>query len=134
MKNNTPGPLERLALLPARDRKNYCEMCGKRDTSARLEPGFTPDGQAKTLCAQCRLGSAEILSDQRAALLDAIKRMTANLIEAHMEEFEDCHGGDVNHTGEAPEDCSYCKDIAKSRELLKAAGRDVAALTPEVEP
>jgi hypothetical protein len=39
------------------------------------------------------------------------------------------HAGDADHDGEAPEACSYCRDIAAARELLRAAGRDVSALT-----
>lgn len=78
--------------------------------------------------------AANINTPRQYALMDMLDRMTANLIESHLAEFEDCHGGDVDHTGEAPEDCSYCKDIAEARELLSDAGRDVSHLTPpEVE-
>ena len=55
---------------------------------------------------------------------------TSNLIESHMEELESNHCGDADHDGEAPEICSYCFDIQEAREILRAAGLDVEALTP----
>jgi hypothetical protein len=62
--------------------------------------------------------------------LDLLEQMTANLIESHQSEFEDGHGGDADHDGEAPEACSYCRDIVEARMFLAEAGRDVSALTP----
>lgn len=66
-------------------------------------------------------------------LTEALEQMVANLIEAHASEFEDGHAGDADHDGEAPEACSYCKDIAEARELLLAAGHDISAITPQTE-
>jgi hypothetical protein len=63
---------------------------------------------------------------------DALLEMTAHLIETHMESGEyDGHGGDADHDGEAPEACSYCESIQKSRELLRGLGVDVSAIEPE---
>jgi len=76
---NKPGPLESYPTLA------YCEMCGARDYKkqgsvvaghaglAGLEPAFDPSGQPKTLCRDCRIGSAELLADVRADLLAACK-------------------------------------------------------------
>jgi len=60
--NAGPGPLESLKL------KNYCEMCGatnRKKGAAPLEPAFDPGGKPKTLCRECRMGSAEVLDTQR---------------------------------------------------------------------
>jgi hypothetical protein len=62
--NGQPGPLESLVL------KDYCEMCGVTALAAGrvgvlLEPAFDPSGQPKTLCQDCRIGSAELLADRR---------------------------------------------------------------------
>jgi hypothetical protein len=46
------GPLESLKL------KDHCEMCGHKKL---LEPAFNPSRQAKILCQDCRIGSAELL-------------------------------------------------------------------------
>ena len=76
---NKPGPLESYPLFP------HCEMCGASDYKkqgsvvagasglAGLEPAFNPSGHPMTLCRDCRMGSAEILADQRTALLEACK-------------------------------------------------------------
>ena len=56
------GPLESLKL------KSSCEMCGatNRQKAAKpLEPAFDPSGQPKTLCRECRIGSAEVLDTKR---------------------------------------------------------------------
>jgi hypothetical protein len=56
------GPLESLKL------KTRCEMCGatnRNKGAAPLEPAFDPSGQAKTLCCNCRIGSAELLAHPR---------------------------------------------------------------------
>lgn len=58
-------------------------------------------------------------------------KMTANLVESHIEELTNNHGGDADHEGEAPESCSYCRDIRDARELLRLAGEDVTAITPK---
>ena len=50
---------------------------------------------------------------------EMLERMTANLIEAHMDEYGD------NHC------CSYCRDTQEAREMLAGLGCDVSALTPE---
>lgn len=60
--------------------------------------------------------------------LDLLDRMVANLIETHASELADCHAGDADLPGEAPEACSYCADIVEARELLAAAGRDTEHL------
>jgi len=74
-----PGPLESYPLFP------HCEMCGASDYKkqgsvvaghaglAGLEPAFNPSGHPMTLCRDCRIGSAELLADQRTALLEACK-------------------------------------------------------------
>lgn len=79
-----PGPLESLTL------KDHCEMCGRTEEiyglRAKLEAAFDPDDQPKTLCYECRIGSAELLYDSRAALLTACQslrdRWEGNLSEA----------------------------------------------------
>ena len=53
------GPLESLKL------KTHCEMCeatNRNKGAAPLEPAFDPSGQARTLCRNCRIGSAELLA------------------------------------------------------------------------
>jgi hypothetical protein len=64
---NKPGPLES---LQARGLKDYCEMCGARSDAERdwFEPAFNPDGEPKTLCRDCRIGSSELLSAKREKL------------------------------------------------------------------
>ncbi len=62
--NGHLGPLE--SLVP----KDHCEMCGVTALAAGrvgvlLEPAFDPSGQPKTLCQDCRIGSAELLADRR---------------------------------------------------------------------
>jgi len=66
---NKPGPLESYPLFP------NCEMCGAKDFQRHpeLEPAFNPSGHPMTLCRDCRMGSAELLADQRTALLEACK-------------------------------------------------------------
>jgi hypothetical protein len=62
--NGQRGPLESLRL------QKHCQMCGAQDTatlSHRLEPAFDPSGQPKTLCRDCRIGSAELLADRRSS-------------------------------------------------------------------
>jgi len=56
------GPLESLKL------KSSCEMCGatnRRKEAKPLKPAFDPSGQPKTLCRECRIGSAELLESRR---------------------------------------------------------------------
>jgi hypothetical protein len=65
-----PGPLESLELEGLSD---YCEMCGaaerkpggSKTQDVGLEPAFNPSGQPKTLCRDCRIGSAELLANKR---------------------------------------------------------------------
>lgn len=65
-----PGPLESLERGGLAD---YCEMCGTRERKpggsktqdVGLEPAFDPSGQPKTLCQECRIGSAELLANKR---------------------------------------------------------------------
>lgn len=73
---NKPGPLESYKMA------EHCEMCGVsakhvsdvvRHRMMPLEPAFNPSGQPKTLCRDCRIGSAELLADVRANLLAACK-------------------------------------------------------------
>jgi hypothetical protein len=49
-----------------------------------------------------------------------IKQLIEYLKESHASELEDCHAGDVNHTGPAPEDCSYCLAIDQAEQFLAA--------------
>lgn len=66
---NKPGPLETL-LGRMRSAPStvlvcmHCQMCGA-DASHYLEPAFTPSGEAKILCQDCRIGSAELLERKR---------------------------------------------------------------------
>lgn len=59
-----PGPLQSYPIFP------QCQMCGAKEA---LEPAFNPSGAPMTLCRDCRIGSAELLGDQRTALLEACK-------------------------------------------------------------
>jgi hypothetical protein len=70
---NKPGPLESYKMA------GHCEMCGANDFQPHpeLEPAFNPSGQPKTLCRDCRIGSAELLADQRADLLEAATDLLA---------------------------------------------------------
>jgi hypothetical protein len=70
------GPLESLVL------KDHCEMCGHGNQHkgyAPLEAAFNPSGQAQTLCYHCRIGSAELLADQRAELLVQLKAIVVQI-------------------------------------------------------
>jgi hypothetical protein len=51
-------PLESLKV------KKHCEMCGA-GRKGMLEPAFDPSGKPKTLCRDCRIGSAELLAARR---------------------------------------------------------------------
>ena len=60
---NARGPaVVSLELLTLRGLNAVCEMCGHAD---RLEAAFDPSGNAKTLCYDCRIGSAELLQSKR---------------------------------------------------------------------
>ena len=64
---DAPGPLERHKLA------NYCEMCGVAHYRFRLEAGFDPSGQVKTLCAECRIGSAELREERLQTAVKALQ-------------------------------------------------------------
>jgi hypothetical protein len=82
---NKPGPLESHKMA------RHCEMCGASDYkkqgsviagahgSVGLEPAFNPSGQPKTLCRDCRIGSAEILANVRADLLVQLKALVVQI-------------------------------------------------------
>lgn len=59
------SPLQSLELV------DHCQMCG-RVHEARLEAAFDPGGEAKTLCWECRMGSAELLWAERGNLQEAL--------------------------------------------------------------
>jgi hypothetical protein len=63
-----------------------------------------------------------------ACALDLLASMTANLIESHQVEYETCHEGDADLAGEAPEACSYCKDIVGARGIEP---RETSCYPPE---
>jgi hypothetical protein len=67
---NKPGPLESYKMA------GHCEMCGASDFQPHpeLEPAFNPSGEPKTLCRDCRIGSAELLADVRAELLTVLRK------------------------------------------------------------
>lgn len=71
-----PGPLE---LLEREGLLDHCEMCGNKDKSAALEPAFDPSGKPKTLCRECRIGSAELREARR---LEFIPREFATVLAA----------------------------------------------------
>jgi hypothetical protein len=78
-----PGPLESYKMA------GHCEMCGASDFKkqgsvvaghvglAGLEPAFDPSGKPKTLCRDCRIGSAELLGDVRADMLKVLESVAA---------------------------------------------------------
>jgi hypothetical protein len=70
-KNETKklGPLESLQLL------KHCEMCGARGAGARLEPAFSPSWIARTLCRDCRIGSAELNAEARENILAELQAL-----------------------------------------------------------
>lgn len=68
-------------------------------------------------------------SEQKRAL-DSIETLTAYLIESHLDELEDSHGGDEDEPGEAPATCTYCRAIAEGRAVLTLAGRSIPHLIP----
>ncbi len=76
---DTKGPLESLKL------KDHCEMCGANYKSSdhangrSLEAAFNPSGKPMTLCRDCRIGSAELLADQRKELLEVLKQLLGDL-------------------------------------------------------
>ncbi len=107
------GPLEALKL------KDHCEMCGKtyrdhRDPSGiwrageKLEPGFDPYGEAKTLCSDCRIGSAELLHEKYRLLL---REAFDDLESAEMRVWGDEHP-------ESPDDCTYCCTRKRIEDLI----------------
>ena len=56
-------------------------------------------------------------------LLEALTTLTDYMLESHQSELDDMHSGDVDHKGEAPEDCSYCRAIQTARvAIAKAEG------------
>ena len=75
-----PGPLE---LLEREGLSDHCEMCGssrqREKFAAGLEPAFDPDGTPKTLCRECRIGSAELRESRR---LKFTSRQTDTIIAA----------------------------------------------------
>ena len=79
--NGKPGPLESLKL------KDHYEMCGaaerkpggSKTQDVGLEPAFNPSGQPKTLCRECRIGSAEVRESKR---LEFSARQTDTIIAA----------------------------------------------------
>src|ERR1700739_984889 len=95
-KANTKGPLESLKL------KNHCEMCGVserhvssvvRDIVMPLEPAFNPSGQPKTLCRDCRIGSAELIRERWFAAEKLDSSDVATILAAlrlFQREYEDC--------------------------------------------
>lgn len=85
------GPLESLK------KKTHCEMCGAvehKTKAARLEPAFDPSGQAKTLCFDCRIGSAELLAAQRAKLLSLTQKI-GGLYKDEIDHDTEINGGDA---------------------------------------
>lgn len=54
-------------------------------------------------------------------LVTAAEDLITDLLEAHDDELTSCHYGDSDLAGEAPEACSYCKDIATMREAIEKA-------------
>ena len=95
-KANAKGPLESLKL------KNHCEMCGVserhvasvvRDIVMPLEPAFNPSGQPKTLCRDCRIGSAELIRERWFAAEKLDTSDVATILAAlrlFQREYEDC--------------------------------------------
>ena len=82
-KGNAKGPLESLKL------KDHCEMCGvsehtlskaARDKFLPLEPAFNPAGIPKTLCRDCRIGSAELIRGMWFKGIDRGKLNTAMVV------------------------------------------------------
>lgn len=69
--NDTRGPLESLNLA------DHCEMCGLSAIPNReypfLEAAFNPDSEPMTLCQSCRIGSAELLADQREQMIKVLR-------------------------------------------------------------
>lgn len=85
------------------------------------------NNQIDTLC--------ERINVEAPADLDPLKNLetlAGYMIEAHGDagEYEDSHGGDASHPGEAPEACSYCNAVDAARLTLAAFGRNADHLTP----
>lgn len=88
---NRPGPLEtllgRMRCAPSTAIVTmHCEMCGA-DAAHYLEPAFTPSGEPKILCQDCRIGSAELLESKRREMENTVtapsgKRLTKAQAEA----------------------------------------------------
>lgn len=68
-------------------------------------------------------GEKDTRSKELAEALGLVETLGEYLLEAHDSELNDCHGGDCEHLGEAPECCSYCNAIDNARLLLEAHGR-----------
>jgi hypothetical protein len=110
-----PGPLES---LERKGLKDYCEMCGATEAKARnhddgtaaLEPAFNPSGKPKTLCRDCRIGSAELLAAKREKLEEFVSLVARMKTE---EEFGD--------------DCPPSEDWISTLNELIASARKVSA-------
>jgi hypothetical protein len=100
---NHKGPLESVRMT------EHCEMCGNQTNVCSLEPAFDPRSHAKTLCRDCRIGSAELLAEYRTELLEALRAWVEAEQDAHFEEQAHDEKG-----------CRYCESIAAIR---KAEGK-----------
>lgn len=65
------------------------------------------------------------LAQKFTALAEQTAILAEYLLEAHGPDMDGHHGGDAALPGEDPAGCSYCQEIDKARELLKALGREV---------
>lgn len=92
-------PLESLTL------KDHCEMCGH---TTHLEPAFDPSAQPKTLCDQCRIGSAELLADVRASLLARL-RECVDYLYSEADDAEDRNNGLIAECEDAIRKATECE-------------------------
>ena len=103
------GPLE---TLQQRGLTDHCQMCGARSDEERdwFEPAFNPSGEPKTLCRDCRIGSAELLAAKRKKLEEFVS------LVARMKTEE-----------EYGEDCPDSEDWISTLNELIASARKVVA-------
>lgn len=97
------------------------ELANDSDTYGNIAglPIVTANNDDTEVCGACFNPADAKLIACAPDLLESLESMVSNLLEAHQSELDDCHGGDAALSGEAPEACSYCKDIAEARAIIE---------------
>lgn len=57
---------------------SHCQMCGANSLGVALERAFNPRAKVMTLCRDCRIGSAELLADERERMIIALQSVLSD--------------------------------------------------------